>query len=613
MKLRTPLALLIALGLAATSWADPKWDAEVKRINGHFQTLQNHIDKADWRHPRTEGTAQTYFKRLQSAIQLAAKRFPQQKAITDRMAIGAQKMAQKVMAKMAEAKKAAAAPKAKPKGPPVVGEGLPEGKADSMVKYYEGIYKAAGNLPYDINAASLAGQVSALESFDLVGAMKSIEEDSKLVPELFKYYGMENKQGKYADLAYGGRQKPLIKHQGLKKMLDFYIPKIYEAKARFVGKEDGLVGAVQKMIDESKTLDEAVRAQRLAKACLQIAPNHAGVQGMIAKTEANVSAKADAVAHLVTGEFHKKNFKRIVAFRSQQTLGSEDPSAEVKVLTLGEPIYLVGYLSQDVASLGWKKHQSDLGYKVATYPNLAFQLEGNPLMGQVPTRSKLKGSKVLSKYATIEIPLIPDPDGPTMKSHLDYSAGLHFLDWLAQLPNGRHTLRLGLAGFPGTDPEKPGAFTQLPLEVSDEGKAKLAAFKERLWKKKLSTVVFPDAFGIEDRKGHLPNLSDLEKKHGKVLRLSMAQTGKVMKPWPLQHQIDYHVGLGYAALENDGKISIVGLGFRRKPAEPTLRWTALSGVPSHGTVNFANDQYGPKLHHFGYEILPENVTKTGEW
>lgn len=608
----TAPALALALTVGAAH-ADPKFDAEAQKVNGHFQQLDNLIKQGNWLHPRTEGTAQEHMKRLLQAIELAAKRFPEQKAITDRMQVGAQKMAQRVMAKMAEAKQAAAtaaAQKPKSTGPAYVAGDLADDAAEALAAFYKPYYDSAKNFPAAWNASTVAASVDLLENFDTGALEAQVAVDRKSYPALFQYYGMEQ-AGKYADLPYGGSQRPNLKQKALQQLVQFYVPTIYEARAKFAGQGPALVAGIQQLIDGAKTLDDALLAQRLARICARLMPGDAGVAAMGPKAEAAVAAKTSAIQHLVTGPFHARHFKQIVGFSKATKPGQEDAGAVVTAFTPGKPLYLIGYLSQSVKSLGFRRRDSALGYEVTVYPDLAFQL---PAMGrhlQLKLASPVTGD-ALDQVGVIEIPLLPDPDTVAFSSHLDYLPSLHFTKWLLRQPDGRHQLKLGLAGFPGVDPSKPGAFGSFAFELDGASRKALEDYYQRLWKKKLASVVFPDRFGIEDRKTDIPNASELAK-YGTLLRLSAAQTNQVMKPWPNQTQVLNYVGQGYGAFEKDGRVSIIGLGFIRMPSEPKLRWTSLSGTPDHGTISDGKDSIGPELYNFGYEILKENVGKTGEW
>ncbi len=613
-RMRTWASLLLMSGiLLSPAQADSKWDAEAKRINGHFQTLDTHIKKADWKHPRTESTAQTYMKRLLNAIGLAEKRFPQQKAITDRMRVGSQRMAQAVMAKIKAAKeeKALAASKPKSTGPVYVAGSLSEEEAKSLAQPYKPYYDAAKGFPATWTADTVISSVDALQAFDIQALEKRVEADRKRFPALFQYYGME-KPGTYGDLPYGGKSKPLVKQKPLKQLIQFYIPKIYEEKAKLEGKEAAFVAGIEKAIAKADTLDKALAAQHLARVCLDLSPQYDRLKVMITESEKAVAAQTAAIQHLVSGPFHAKNFKKIVAFSSDQTLGKEVGAQAVQTLVPGKPFYLIGYLPQSVKSLGFTRHQSQLGYQVPAYPNLAFQLDTMARTLFLPTRGKVKNYKELENVGAMEIPLLPDPEKSDFASHLDYLPGLHFTRWLLNQAPGQYVLHLGLSAGYRVNPKRPGAYGSFAVDLNPESQAALKDYYQRLWKKKLATVVFPDTYGIEDRKGHIPNASALAK-YGTLLRLSAAQTGQVMKPWPNQTQVKNYVGLGFGAFEKDGRCSIIPLGFSRTPEEPTLRWTSLSGTPDHITISDGKNFIGPKLYNHGYEILKENVSKTGEW
>jgi len=208
------------------------------------------------------------------------------------------------------------------------------------------------------------------------------------------------------------------------------------------------------------------------------------------------------------------------------------------------------------------------------------------------------------------IDLQPDPS-TTYASHLAYLPALHFTRWLLDLKPGSYTLEFSATPGLQVDPTKKGAHGELKLTVTAESKARLQAYYQALWAKKLSTVVYPDDFGARDRKGEIPNADHLAK-YGKLLKLTCAQTNKVMKPFPNQHQVKNYVGAGYGLFEKDGRYLVIPLGFVRKPEEPILRFSTVRGIPDDYALR-GPKEYLPTVLEFGYEIPKANLAKTGAW
>lgn len=608
-----PLACALTLALLASPSraASPQFEAAAGRLNKQFQQLDDHIKKADWRHPRTEPTAQDHVKRIVATIQQIEKKHPEEQATVQRMYGGVQRMVAAIQQKLAEAKEQAAAKPVAAAAPASVGDGLSEAEAAALEAYYGRAAAGAGSVAGTLSPDWIAGAAATLEQLDLVAVMARIGADGARVPELFRYYGMEQKDGRFADLPYGGKTKPRITNKNLQRIQDFHLKKIYEAKARLAGKEAMLAAGIELAIARSRSLDEAIEAVRLARAARRTVQGKPAVDAMLDKALANLDSKTAAIAHLVTGSFHKQNFKRIVAFDRRQTPGSEDPAAEVTALTPGRPFYLEGYLSESVKAIGAKRHDSQLGYSVTVYPHLNFQREGDSEVWRLPLYTTVTGDE-LDKHGVIDIPLLPDPATVSFPTHLAYLPSLAFAAWLADLPVGTHTLRMSLTDGYGTETTKRGAHGAFPVEITPESQRALAEYTAQLKARKLAAVVFPDTFGIQDRKDEIPNASDLSK-HGKLLRLSAAQTGQVMKPWPNQTEVQNYVGMGYALLEKDGRYSVVRLGFTRNPAEPTLRWSSLGGLPSDYEMSNGTRTYGPETYNLGYEMAAANLERVGTW
>ena len=215
------------------------------------------------------------------------------------------------------------------------------------------------------------------------------------------------------------------------------------------------------------------------------------------------------------------------------------------------------------------------------------------------------------KVGAVPLDLLPDPETVAFASHLQYLPALHFARWLQDLPPGSHELELAVAEY--DIDERSSAYGRLRIDVGPETKATLQAYAERLWAKKLAAVVFPDTYGTADNREQCVNLPDLAK-YGTLRRLVMSQTGKVMKPFPHQSEVNNFVGTGWAVFEREARCEVVELSFSRLPSETRWRWTGLGVSPTHYTLNRApTEQIRPKLLQYGYEILPANVERTGRW
>jgi hypothetical protein len=462
-----------------------------------------------------------------------------------------------------------------------------------------------------VSAEGLLRCVAQLEALDLVNLERRLAADAARFPTVFKYYGAEEKSGRYADLAWGGGSRPRFDHKGLEQVNTYYLPRIYEAKARLIGKEAELARGVTLAAEAATNLDEATEAVRLARAVAACQPNNPGLAAANQAARAAVDKHMAAFASLVTGDFHKANLRRLVAFSRPQALGREVADQVVTTIIPGRPLHLVAYLSRSVKSIGATRPDADLGQNVAVCPDFSFRIGGRDApINRLGVYTTVRGP-ALDQVGALALDLLPDPETVAFASHLQYLPALHFAQWLLTLPVGTHELEAAIAEY--DIGETSPAYTRLLIEIAPDSRAVLEAYIERLWAKKVAAVVFPDTYGTADNREQCVNVSDLAK-YGTLRRLSFTQTGRVMKPFPRQTEVNNFVGMGWAVFEREGRCEVIELSFSRQPTEQQWRWTGLGVTPSHYTLNYgANQQIRARLLQFGYEILPANIERNGRW
>ena len=483
------------------------------------------------------------------------------------------------------------------------------GEGAQLEAAYRKAAKAADNFPYDLSPKNLVDYKASFEDLDLAATEARIAKDSARFPAVFAYYGRED-PAKYGEMKYGGPKAPQIADKDLKRVHQFYLPKIFQIKARLKGKEQVLADTVSFAMKRGKSVDDALVAVQLGEAIRRCLPNNTGLEAQIKAAQALVETRLQAFAPLMKGPFHRQHLRQLVAFSSRQTLGQEQAGQVVQELTPGQPLYLIGYLTESVKDIGFRRRDSKLGFETTRLPDLKFRLKGTKDQPfRLPVYSKVQG-KELSKVGAVVIDLQPDPS-TTYASHFAYLPALHFTRWLLDLKPGSYTLEFSATASLQVDPSKNGAHGELKLTVTPETKAQLKAYYDALWAKKLSTVVYPDDYGVRDRKGEIPNADHLAK-FGKLLKLTCAQTNKVMKPFPNQHQIKNFVGAGYGLFEKEGRYLVIPLGFVRKPEEPVLRWSTVRGTPDDYALRGPRE-YLPTVLEHGYELPQANLAKTGSW
>lgn len=492
---------------------------------------------------------------------------------------------------------------------PASGEGGTAADGVALELAYRGAYEAAKSFPAQITPESIASCANYLEQLDRTALEARMAADKQKFPQLFKYYGAEN-AAKYGDMEYGGPKAPPIADQNLKRVNQFMLPAIYQAWARMRGQEQAMADAVKVAMDKVTTVDHAVGALRLAQAIKACQPDNPHIEARIGEATALLQKQTASIAHLIKGPFHTSHMRQLVGFSAKQALGKEQAGQQVSELTPGKPFYLVGYLSESVKSLGFKRRDSKLGYETTRLPDLKFRIAetgGEPW--RLPLWSTLSGD-ALDQVGAVEIDLMPDP-ATTYPTHFAYLPALHFTEWLLQQKPGTWTLEMSATPSLGVDPTTQGAHGRFKLELTQANLAELKRYHDALWAKKLSTVVYPDEFGVTDRKGDIPNADHLAK-FGKLLKLTCAETNKVMKPFPHQTEVDNFVGAGFGLFEKDGRYEVIPLGFSRKPSEAGLRFTVVRGLPDDYALA-GPTEIKPTVLNLGYEIPQANLEKTGSW
>lgn len=354
-------------------------------------------------------------------------------------------------------------------------------------------------------------------------------------------------------------------------------------------------------------------AALMARSFTSMFPDNPMFADVQKEAERAVDRGMQSLAHLFTGPFHRQHVNQIVLFKKPQQPGKENAADVVTEITPGQPVYAIAYFRQTVKEIGATKNDKDLGYSVATLPKFFVKESTDPKGSSSSVALYDVGGKdqPALKLAYVAIDLLPDPE-TTYKSHLQYLPSLHFAKWLLSQTPGAHDLVIGVDDQ-GLD-DKFSATAKVRVNLDPAAKEALKAYYEKLWAKKLSTVVFPDLYGAVDKQADIPNRSELAK-YGRLVKLSYAQTGTVMKPWPNEKQVNNYVGSGYGLFElQNGSYEIIALSFSRLPSEKKFRWTGLDVTPSDYTLSGEGGlQIRPTLVNFGYEIPKANITKSASW
>ncbi|MBP6688017.1 MAG: hypothetical protein KA160_09175, partial [Lacibacter sp.] len=212
----------------------------------------------------------------------------------------------------------------------------------------------------------------------------------------------------------------------------------------------------------------------------------------------------------------------------------------------------------------------------------------------------------------VEFDMFPDLAKTNYESHLNYMSSLHLTQFFLTQPVGTYKYEMFLGEINGTIGPK-SVFT---INITQETKTAMQAYQDQVWAKKLASVTFNTEYGAGDDRNQVMNWEDL-KRHGKLIKLSVTQTGKVMKPWPNENQVESFVGSGWILVERtDGKHEVIGYSFVKKAGDKLWRVTAVASDMDYYTL-MVPSTIGSKIEakrlELGYEIPNENITKGNIW
>ncbi len=588
-----------------TNTSAPNIDPALKDLKTQFNNLDIHLKESQWGDENWESRIPSYLNKIDIQIKYIEKNWPAENT--------------KPMWEGYERRKTAIAAR---------GGNATDGNAvGSMMSYYKGKAELLREMPSSVSSSFLVPEdpenpsptVRILLTIDYPALAKRMEEDRSKTPKYF--YALKNrlhtpakgqdlKDGKEAGITTPDEEEI---NESINKIL-LWKDKMESAQgecARGVSVCIAKGDQVTHSNDVKMAYYEAAGA--MAKSFKSMFPDNPVFDDLVRESNAALDKVMTNFAHLFTGEFHKKNIKKVVGFKSPQIIGKENSADVITEITPGQPFYMIAYFRQTVKELGATKNDPDFGYSVATLPKAFFKesTEDKGVSSFIRLYDVGGKDQPAMKQAYVIYDLLPDPDKTNYKSHLQYLPALHFTKWMLSLTPGVHEIIFGLDAN-GYD-DKFAATTRLKINLDSKGKESLKAYYEKLWAKKLSMVVFPDQYGSTDQQNEIPNAIELAK-YGKLIKLTCAQTGTVMKPFPNQTQVNNFVGTGHGLfLRDDGKYEIINLGFSRQPSEQKFRWTGLGVGPDDYTLSSTGYQIKPTLISFGYEIPKENISKTGNW
>ena len=396
-----------------------------------------------------------------------------------------------------------------------------------------------------------------------------------------------------------------------KLILQFYVEYCYFKHELFNGKS-ALTTNLQRAIQEAESAhirqryNFAVHAKKCGEMAAQLLPDDMRISDLRDDAAKLLSTTIDGFGKMICGEYHKNHLQEITVFKTKPTFATESDADEVDMIIPGDPAYITGYFAMT------NKDAGGIPSMLFINPENKYAKDAYPWgHGAEVMASMFNGQNVKDEFldkAYFTFNLFPELDKVNYESHIQYFPHLNILKWLMYLPSEKHSIHVRF----GRDEKM--AFGKLNIDLSGDNKAKLKTYFEALKAKQLQAVTFPDLAGCADAKSKIKNYSDLAQ-YGKVLRISMSQSGDIMKPWPNDHEVDFNTADGYAAVEKtNGKVEIMPLEFRKRPTESIWQWWSVGSFPGLFPMNEQGTKItGVKKMEHGYEILPEKVSSCGYW
>jgi hypothetical protein len=453
---------------------------------------------------------------------------------------------------------------------------------------------------------------------------KRIENDKKRTPETFKFYG--NKAEIPAGMEFGGANNDALPSK--LKWTNNSIIKYYKWKANTKNDLSGTAKSILKYVEASKERISAnadlntriayeyVSIGKELILCMEaIQGTNSHLQDASTKIEAQRQAIINQIKSKITGTFHENNLQKTIGFTKKQTLGKEIQSDISTELVPGKFTHIVAYAVEPQSRFGAKSALTTGGRE--TQPGIFIKFNGGGGNELILSQKIYCNSEIYNTMKDkffVEFEWFPDLATVNYKSHLEYMPILHLGQYLMRLNNGKYSVNLLFGDDIHTDIGARGAFTIL---ISDEIKANLKTYLEKLWQIKLKAVTFNSQYGDKDQRNIILNVEEL-KKYGYPEKVTVERTGKVMKPWPNENEVESFVGSGWGLFKReDGKYEVIGLGFVQKPGDSKWKWTSIASDMDYyillETGNGDNYRVQPQRLGQGYEILNENIQKNGVW
>jgi hypothetical protein len=482
-----------------------------------------------------------------------------------------------------------------------------------MLKYAPSYFVIKNLSVRDLPVSSIVAQLKEYRKINWKTLSEELEKDKSIYPDLFVYYGV-NEKGKYADLPWKGNQTAPWEGQNTDAgTVNVYLRAIYEFKAGIIDQDSKLTEIVQLAIHLAEhampkdKIDKAIAAQQWLEIVRSFSPKNPGLNDLEKEVNLLLNEALGSIEHLLTGEFHKTNLKKIIGFNAPVEPGKENPDNVITSFEAGTPVYLIGYFQTDMKSTGGlptlKMIHFDEEYKAGVAKGLAENLEKEylqPMYVAPDTRADIE------KQGHFTYALFPDVNSLNYDSHLEYIPHLNFAKWVLSLQPGEYDLDFifGIRNEMARSPFK--------MIVNAQSKPKIEAYYSALYEKKVNSVTFPLP-GCQNKALAISNAGELAK-FGTVLKLDYDQTEDLKFPWPRDNEIQFNTASGYGVFEKNGKVEIIRLEFRKSPSEEQFSFHSIGPKPTDLHMQ-CPDQFfiKPEILNYGYEMRKENIFRCKVW
>lgn len=464
--------------------------------------------------------------------------------------------------------------------------------------------------PYDVHANSIdIVHIERIENLNMQEFEEKLNEYKKSSPALFQVHG------------HGQVPSGMSKGQGNRPWdsdsdefwANDYIHKYYLWKDKIAQQTDGFIEVINKYNSDAETamdrfkLEKGYNAVRVALAIQSINPGNSQIESMVAKSRQVQDKCFEQVKHLLTGDMHKSNIKKLVAFNAPQTIGKENANQIINEIVPGKPFYLVGYFTDQLINLDCKGHISGIPYTKA--PLLEWkQVGAEHIYGRMQLYWNEGMVSKLQEQSYFMFEMFPDPQKVNFNSHVEYIPIMNFVKWLTLQNPGTYEFYFKFSNGAATNVMAENTFK---VRLTKESIAELNKYYDQLEEKRIKAVTFNQGGGCTDVKSSIGNSGEL-KKYGETVKITVKETGPVYKPWPNEHLVDYYVGYGYGVFKRtDGKHEIILLNFRRAPGEQNFSFFGANQM-NHYEVFGSTPITFPVLS-LGYEISTEGINKCTMW